>query len=241
MPTHDTLAAALAAAQAEFPKIPRTRTVTVRTKSGGSYAFKYATLDDVLTATIPVLSNHGLAVVQPLNFTDHGDAVLETIVLHATTDQRLTSRFPLNLVGLDPQDTGSLITYMRRYTFVSMLGLAPDDDDDAQSAAASPQDRSGSLAAGSDDQPHAEQSRRPTQAETDTLIALVEELMGLDAITIDQLQRRSGINLPWPDLAESLDADITLDLTERLRGYRDAVVETMERRAAEEAATDAGT
>ena len=55
---------ALAKAQGEFPPIPREKTVTVKTKTGGSYSFAYAPLDAILSACRPVLAKNGLAITQ---------------------------------------------------------------------------------------------------------------------------------------------------------------------------------
>src|SRR5262245_64892384 len=56
------LVAALAAAQGEFPKLERNRTVQVKTKTGGSYEFSYATLDHIYETFRPILAKHGLSL-----------------------------------------------------------------------------------------------------------------------------------------------------------------------------------
>src|SRR3954454_3659437 len=59
------LVAALAAAQGAFPSIHRGHTAIVPAKNGKSgYSYSYADLGDVLAAVRPVLSAHGLALVQ---------------------------------------------------------------------------------------------------------------------------------------------------------------------------------
>src|SRR5688500_7522834 len=53
------LVAALAAAQGDFPTIPKTKTATVTGKPGkAGYQYSYADLSDVLAAVRPVLSKH---------------------------------------------------------------------------------------------------------------------------------------------------------------------------------------
>lgn len=130
------LNAALAAAQGEFEAIPRSSEVTVKTKDGGSYTFKYASLDAILTAVRPALSKHGLAVTQLL-LEDGGRLGIRTELRHA--DGALVGAFfPLLSMPATPQQLGSLLTYLRRYAIVALLGVASDQDDDGGQAADAP-------------------------------------------------------------------------------------------------------
>lgn len=115
---------ALAAAQGEFPAISRDKEV-----STGSYSFRYAELGAILNAVRPVLSKHGLAITQPLE-----DGVIRTELRHEGGGV-LSATFPFPYTPETPQALGSLITYLRRYCLVSLLGIASDDDDDAGQAA----------------------------------------------------------------------------------------------------------
>lgn len=121
------LAEALAKAQAEFPPVTRSKTVEVRTKTGGSYTFSYAPLDAILGAVGPALTKHGLAVTQLL---DHGDLV--TMLLHES-GAFLDGRTPLPPMA-DIQSFGSAITYLRRYAIQALLGIAAEEDDDGNRA-----------------------------------------------------------------------------------------------------------
>lgn len=130
-PTNDygALAAALAKAQSSFPAIPRDKEVTVQTKTGGSYKFKYAPLDSILTAVRAPLADNGLAIVQLLD-----DGELVTMLLHSD-GARLSGRVALPNVGENVQALGSAITYLRRYSLQAMLGIAAEEDDDVNRAA----------------------------------------------------------------------------------------------------------
>ena len=121
------LAAALAKAQAAFPVISRDKEVTVTTKSGGSYKFKYAPLDSILNAVRTPLSSNGLAIVQLL---DDGDLV--TMLMHES-GARLAGRVSLPSVE-GVQALGSAITYLRRYSIQAILGIAAEEDDDGNHA-----------------------------------------------------------------------------------------------------------
>jgi hypothetical protein len=71
-------------------------------------------------------------------------------LFHGASGQAITTSIVLDSGGGNPQATGSAITYGRRYTAMTLLGIAPDDDDDgnaaAQAAATAPARRGGRTA-----------------------------------------------------------------------------------------------
>lgn len=128
--TYGALAAALAKAQSSFPPISRDRKVTVETRTGGSYTFKYAPLDTIIAAVRGPLSDNGLALAQLLDGDD-----LVTMLMHKD-GQTLTGRMPLPRTdGGTIQALGSAITYLRRYSIQAILGIAAEEDDDGNRAA----------------------------------------------------------------------------------------------------------
>lgn len=129
----DQLATALAGAQAKFPNPPRNREVTVQTNSGSSYKFKYATLDAVLDAIRAPMAEAGLAVVQTLAESEGGKFRLQTRLMHKS-GQWISSDQPLFVERPGNQAFGSALTYARRYALTSMLGIAAEEDDDANGA-----------------------------------------------------------------------------------------------------------
>jgi hypothetical protein len=122
------LAKALSAAQGEFPAIERTRKVDT-----GKFSYSYAPLDAILAAVRPVLAKHELALTQTLDSLEPVGPVLRTQLLHSSGES-VGGYFPLDTVGLSPQQLGSLLTYVRRYALVSILGVAAEEDDDAGAA-----------------------------------------------------------------------------------------------------------
>lgn len=128
----DKIAAALAAAQAQITSPPRNREVTVKTKVGNGYAFKYATLDAIIDHVRKPLTDNGIWFVQTLANGD-GKYRLVTTLTHSS-GQSITSETPLLLSGSGNQEFGSALTYMRRYALTAMLGIAADEDDDANQA-----------------------------------------------------------------------------------------------------------
>lgn len=123
---------ALSAAQGEFPAIPRSREVLVRMKSGGTYTFKYAPLDVILGAVRPALAKHGLAVTQTVAGNDAG-LLMRTTIAHKGGGSCVTDT-PLPPYPADPQQVGSMLTYFRRYSLTIALGIAAEEDDDANAA-----------------------------------------------------------------------------------------------------------
>lgn len=139
------LSAALVAFQGEVPVIPFDSKVKVDTKRGGSYEFSYASLTAIKEVCQPILAKNGLAVSQPIT-----DGKIVTILLHSSGEYIASeTTLPLNqksaydktgavivydgevvTLPMTSQEEGSVITYMRRYAYSSMLGLVADEDDD---------------------------------------------------------------------------------------------------------------
>lgn len=128
------IAAALVAFQAEMPTVAKSKSATVRSDKG-NYSYTYAGLAEVSHAALPVLSKHGLAFSCVPEILERGP-VLTGILLH-TSGESLRGSLPL-ATGGTPQQTGSALTYARRYLFGCMTGLITDDDDDGQLAARKP-------------------------------------------------------------------------------------------------------
>ena len=129
------LNAALAAVQAELPRIDKGRTATVPTKAGGQYSYTYADLSDVAAAIKPLLGRNGLAFTAwPTLSLVTNRFVLRYELLHESGEQK-GGEYPLpSPTEVGAQALGSAITYARRYCLCAVTGVAPDDDDDAAAA-----------------------------------------------------------------------------------------------------------
>lgn len=132
--TTGSLAAALAAFQAELPSIRKGETATVETKGGGSYSYTYADLADIAAAVHPRLADYGLSFVACPTLDDQGRFGLAYALLH-TSGQERAGFYPLPSNGT-PQQVGSAITYARRYVLCAVTGVAPEDDDGRAAEAA---------------------------------------------------------------------------------------------------------
>lgn len=125
------LAKALAKAQGAFPSIPKNKTTTVKTKTGGQYTYNYADLPSILDLTRKHLSENGLSIAQ-MTIVHDGAMMLLTRLMHSSGEY-IEATYPLP-INATAQDMGSAITYARRYSLSPLIGIAPDDDDDGKAA-----------------------------------------------------------------------------------------------------------
>lgn len=125
---------ALAKAQAKITNPPRNREVQVVSKrTGGRYTFKYATLDAIIEHVRKPLTENGLWFVQNLEEGTNGKYRLVTHLVHSS-GQWVRGETPILAENGGNQAFGSALTYMRRYSLTAMLGVAADEDDDANAA-----------------------------------------------------------------------------------------------------------
>jgi hypothetical protein len=133
------LATALAKAQAEMP-------VAVFDATNPFLKSKYASLGAVIQSSRPILAKHKLSLVQfPIsggpnlglaNATGNGstDCVgVESILTHESGEfvsERILILLTEEKGKSRVQSTGSTLTYLRRYSWASILGMYSDEDSD---------------------------------------------------------------------------------------------------------------
>lgn len=120
------LATALAKAQGEIIGARKT-------SKNPFFKSDYADLFEVLEATRPILSKHGLSIVQT---NDGVEVIGSTAFLHVgtmllhTSGQWIRSFIPLPIESpVNCHKLGSAMTYGRRYGLSAMVGIAQMDDD----------------------------------------------------------------------------------------------------------------
>ena len=94
---------------------------------------KYAPLDEVLNTIRPILSKHGLSVIQAPS-TEDEHIVITTILIHESGEFIEPEPLKLKMDKVSAQGAGSSITYARRYALSSILGIASEEDDDGNHA-----------------------------------------------------------------------------------------------------------
>ncbi len=130
----------------EAPKRTKKATVKGRSKGGAeyNYSYNYAPLDEIISTVKLPMKEVGLAYRQFLASRD-GQWVMRTVIAHKTGEW-----FGCDYPIFWEQDRGmqgfaSGVTYARRYGLMLALGIAAEDDDDANVAdgnAATVQNRS---------------------------------------------------------------------------------------------------
>lgn len=106
---------------------------TDETAQAGNRTYKYLNLATLLKNIKPIFEKHGIAFSQKVTFDGIGEGrqilgTVETIIFD-DTDQMTVCEYPFFITG-DPQQVGSAITYARRYSLTTVLGIFPDKDDD---------------------------------------------------------------------------------------------------------------
>jgi hypothetical protein len=133
-PTLGALASALSKAQGEMR-------VALKDSKNPHLGSSYADLSSVWAACRKPLADNGLALLQPVTTTADG-VIVETLLVHSSGEflrRRLAMRIEVKVSreGKSQPWTwafGSAVSYARRYSLASMLGIATGDDDDGAAA-----------------------------------------------------------------------------------------------------------
>ena len=103
-------------------------------KAKSGHGYNYADLAQCIKTAQAPLKDNGLSVIQLLNETERGTE-LETVLTHESGGY-ISSSFLMAKAVLagggakNPAQTmGSSITYMRRYAYSAIIGMAQTDDD----------------------------------------------------------------------------------------------------------------
>jgi hypothetical protein len=100
-------------------------------KKGATNPFfksKYADLNAIREAVIPVLNAHGISVLQPIVHFENKNFV-KTILLHESGELLESLTEIIYNKQNDAQAQGSGISYARRYALQSFVCVGADDDD----------------------------------------------------------------------------------------------------------------
>ena len=129
------LATALAKAQIELtnPEKSLIGTIEPRGGEGGARQFRYAPLSSGLDIVRKTLSQHEIATVQTTSIYEAAGIVrLSTVLAHASGEW-IASDWPVCPIAETerPQRMGAALTYARRYSLFTLVGIAGEDDLDA--------------------------------------------------------------------------------------------------------------
>jgi len=100
-----------------------------KTSDDPFYKSKYADLEAIVEAVMPILNKHGVVAVQYTKWLDKGPAVYTELV-DVETGEKTTTELPIICKdSSDPQKVIAGLTYMRRASLACACGLATQDDD----------------------------------------------------------------------------------------------------------------
>src|ERR1700747_888403 len=133
--TIGTIAGALAKAQAQLVNPEKSLVGTIRSdQAGGSErSFRYAPLSSGLDIVRNTLSQHEIATMQTTSIDETAGIVrLNTVLAHASGEW-IASDWPVCPIAETerPQRMGAALTYARRYSLFTLVGIAGEDDLDA--------------------------------------------------------------------------------------------------------------
>lgn len=115
-------------ARVKVPTIPRTA-------KNPFYKSSYAPLEVVIDYTYPVFLAEDIAVFQTIEIKNGSEYVITQLVHSTGGFIRCTYAIPTEK---DPQKKGILITYARRYSLMTLLGVSADDDTDGNGVSPPP-------------------------------------------------------------------------------------------------------
>lgn len=110
-------------------------------KKGATNPFfksKYADLNAIREAVIPILNANEIVVLQPIVHLDNKNFV-QTILLHSSGEKLESLTEIIYNKQNDAQAQGSGISYARRYSLQSFVCVGADDDDGQKAVQSKPQ------------------------------------------------------------------------------------------------------
>lgn len=120
------LAKALASFQSEVKQ-------PLKDKENPFFKSKYVPLENVVEAITDIAPKHGLSFIQyPVNQDNKVGVV--TILMHSSGEWIETEPIFAQPAKQDAQSTGSVITYLKRYSLSAVFGITSDEDDDGNNA-----------------------------------------------------------------------------------------------------------
>lgn len=99
-------------------------------KESKGFAHKYTTFDKLVQYLRPILSKHGISFIQ-MPCGDNENVGVITIYMH-TSGEYISSKIETQIIQAQNkyQSMGSAITYFKRYSLASFVGIASDEDTD---------------------------------------------------------------------------------------------------------------
>lgn len=121
------IAPALLEAQKEIDVVPKD-------ERRNNFGKRYTNLGTILRVAKEALRKQGMVILQTgEQSTVQGLLNMETVILHESGEY-ISGTISIPYGDSTPQKAGSAITYARRYSAASLLGMVSEEDDDGESA-----------------------------------------------------------------------------------------------------------
>ncbi|MBL3731579.1 ERF family protein [Lysinibacillus sp. HST-98] len=105
----------------------------LKDKANPFFKSKYVPLENVVEAITEIAPKHGLSFIQyPINQDNKVGVV--TVLMHSSGEYIQMEPIFTTPAKNDAQATGSVITYLKRYSLSAVFGITSDEDDDGNSA-----------------------------------------------------------------------------------------------------------
>lgn len=141
-------------------QIQRDMGPVLKNATNPAFRSKYADLGSVIETITGPLHDNGCYFHQAID-----GMLLHTTIKHVASQSELKSSAPIiSKDPDDPQKFGAAVTYMRRYSLLSLLGLAPEDDDGNSASQPRPQQQNNVVAPNNTQQPPRDQSSKNFQS-----------------------------------------------------------------------------
>lgn len=151
---------AMALFQTECPPLYKSKTATIKTRTGPGYSYKFAALDDIKPKVDPVLAKFGLSARWTSPVIEANKVTVECIVSHQLGHAESSGPVTMPVitgqedVGANPMQRVSIaMTYAKRVSLLNILGLAPEVDADGAGGGDEGQDKQQDGGGGQGDQP----------------------------------------------------------------------------------------
>lgn len=106
-------------------------------KKNAHLNYEYASLNSIIEAIKPAITQHGLWFYQVIHSVQ-GCAAVETLIVHSSGERLSCGIVTVPVQKQDAQGYGSALTYAKKYSLSSAFGVAPEDDDDGEEACKPP-------------------------------------------------------------------------------------------------------
>lgn len=111
-----------------FVKVQKALKPAKKDSTNPHFKSSYADLASCYEACRDALSDNGFAVLQVPELQENGATILKTHLSHISGYELIGIMFVCDR-SATPQQEGSALTYKRRYSLCTMVGIAPEDDD----------------------------------------------------------------------------------------------------------------